>query len=249
MDLQQFIQTTSGHAVTYDNIKANYGQCEQLVCLYWKDVYGFITPPIPYAKDLWTNSVVLESFNQVPVGQEQAGDVAVFGASTQINSPVAGHTDIVLSGIANGFNGYDSNWGGVVDKNAGTPGFGYPAAHPVQHSHVDVLGFLRFKGDSSMDNALVQTQEDAALIYAVGLHSIPTTPVIDSIIGLKVVGALNSIQGTPQWKQEDLVLNTYMPQVCAQLGISDPSTAVATIKSLQSSSGATTLTPGTYRVN
>lgn len=153
MDLQQFIQNTSGKAVTYDGLKINYGQCEQLVCLYWKDVYGFATPSIPYAKDLITNPTVLGSFNVIPAGQEQANDVAVFGASSSIGSPVAGHTDIVLQGqTGGGFLGWDSNWGGVTDKNQGTPGFGYPAAHQVQHSYNDVIGFLRFKaqGDDEM---------------------------------------------------------------------------------------------------
>lgn len=142
---QQFVNSTSGRAVTYDGLKVNYGQCEQLVCLFWQDIYNFRCPPIPYAADLITNPTVLEFFEVIPVGQEQPWDVAIFGASASINSPVAGHTDIVLVPIEGGFIGWDSNWGNVTDQNVGTPGYGYPAAHQVQHSYMDIIGFLRYK--------------------------------------------------------------------------------------------------------
>jgi len=96
---------------------------------------------IPAAKDLWTNATILANFDRIPVGKEQKGDVAVWGASSAINSPEFGHTDIVL---APGFTGFDSNWGGVKAPN------GYPAAHEVQHNYTDVLGFLRKKGDEEV---------------------------------------------------------------------------------------------------
>lgn len=157
MTLQQFVDETTGKSVTYDGLKENWGQCEQLVCLYWKQVYGFICPPIPAAKDLWINPTVLGSFGRVPIGQEVAGDVAVFGASSAINSPIYGHTDIVLG---KGFQGFDSNWGNVNDTNPKSPTYGYPVAHKVQHSYIDVLGFLRWKGG---DMAYVTDEELADL--------------------------------------------------------------------------------------
>lgn len=146
MTPQLFVQENTGKAVTYDGIRGNYGQCEQLVCLFWKYVYGFLCPPIASAKDLITNPFILANFSVEPVGREQSWDVAVFGASAAIDSPTDGHTDIVLNPQPNGFLGFDSNWGGVTDHNTGTPGYGYPAAHQVTHSHDDVLGFLRWKG-------------------------------------------------------------------------------------------------------
>ena len=140
MDLATFISTYRGQAVSYDGIAANSGQCEQLIQLYWKECLGFDSPGIAAAVELWTNTTILENFEQIAIGDEQAGDVAVFGASSVINSPVYGHTDICVtpSGGA-GYLGFDSNWGGVTASN------GYPAAHEVQHTMKDVLGFLRFK--------------------------------------------------------------------------------------------------------
>lgn len=157
MNLQQFISTNNGEAVTYDNIKVNYGQCEQLVCLYWKELYGFNCPPIPYAYLLWTNPTVLAAFEQIPIGQEQPGDVAVFGRSTLINSPEAGHTDIVVQGqTGGGFLGFDSNWGTTATTNYQViSGVKYPAAHEVQHTYSDVLGFLRYKGEETMDRGVM----------------------------------------------------------------------------------------------
>lgn len=157
MTLDQFVSTNTGKAVTYDGLKEDYGQCEQLVCRYWKDVLGFSCPPIPAAKDLWTNPTILKNFDRIPVGKEQKGDVAVFGASSAINSPEFGHTDIVLKP---GFTGFDSNWGGVKASN------GYPAAHTVQHNYTDVLGFLR-KKDMSKE-ALTLQEADALYLLAFG---------------------------------------------------------------------------------
>lgn len=150
MNIDTFVTQNTGQAVSYDGVADNIGQCEQLVCCYWRDVFGFLCPPIPAAKDLWTNGTVLGSFDQIPVGQEQKGDVAVFGASTSINSPEFGHTDIVL---APGFLGFDSNWGGVKAPN------GYPAAHNVQHNYGDVLGFLRFKSNNGDSMTLPTPQQ------------------------------------------------------------------------------------------
>lgn len=160
MSPQQYVQETDGKAVTYDGLAEDYGQCEQLVCDYWHKVYGFACPMIPLAKDLITNEAVLASFETIPVGQEQAWDVAVFDASSSINSPEAGHTDIVLAPQTNGFIGWDSNWGGVTDKYPGQT-FGYPAAHQVTHSYADVIGFLRWK-----EPDMNATKEQLEVIYS-----------------------------------------------------------------------------------
>lgn len=159
MTLAQFVANSAGGALSYDGVKANIGQCEQLVCCYWRDVVGFLCPPIPAAKDLWTNPTVLASFDQIAVGKEQPGDVGVWGASSLINSPESGHTDIVLSP---GFTGLDSNWGGVKAPS------GYPAAHRVQHNYSDVLGFLRPKG-GTMDK-ITKDEENVCAIMATGSY-------------------------------------------------------------------------------
>lgn len=212
ISFNQFMTNTNGKAVTYDNVSANYGQCEQLVCLYWEQVYGFKCPLIPYAKDLINNPTVLASFNVVAVGQEQVGDVAVFGASTTINSPVAGHTDIVLGPISGGFTGWDSNWGGVTDQNQGTSGYGYPAAHQVTHNYGDVIGFLRFKG-GNVDN-LTEAEYDglARRVLTLGMFMTvegsapdrqPTTQeVTDAINGLKSdpIAYIDYLTNTTPWE-------------------------------------------------
>lgn len=199
MNLSQFISTYNGHAVTYDNIDDNLGQCEQLVCFYWEKVYGFKCPMIPAAKDLWTNPVVLANFDRIPVGQEQAGDVGVFGASSAINSPEFGHTDIVVNKTASGYTGFDSNWGGVTDKHPGR-GYGYPAAHEVQHSYTDVLGFLRKKGASST----TLTPEELAIadeLYLVAFDHHIDTAGIKAAEGKSVIQQGERIRRSAEYKK------------------------------------------------
>lgn len=204
MTPQQFVQNTDGKAVTYDGLKENYGQCEQLVCLFWKDVYGFNCPPIPYAKDLITNPTILENFTVIPVGQEQAWDVAVFGASNSINSPEAGHTDIVLSAQGNGFTGWDSNWGGVTDQNATSVGFGYPAAHQVTHTYNDVIGFLRYKEANMPSLADLDTVKRGFLgfwmpdqVAAAGGDSF-----IQGFVGTETNSFVEALANSPQFLQK-----------------------------------------------
>lgn len=159
--LSQFITDYTGEAASYDGLAENQGQCEQLVCVYWQKVFGYNAPIVPLAVELWTNPVILESFEQIPVGQEQSGDVAVFGASSSINSPTAGHTDIVVGSVtSSGYQGFDSNWQ-PLNLNAA----GYPTAHLTSHTNNDVLGFLRYKG-AEMNSGQVQNLYDAVLMRA-----------------------------------------------------------------------------------
>lgn len=136
MNLNQFITGFTGQAICYDGVLADTGQCVQLVAEYCVRVLGF-TPPMKNAVDWWTDDSVNAAFTKIPIGQEQPGDIAIWGASNVINSPLYGHIDIV---VAPGFTGFDSNWGGV--NNAA----GYPIAHQVSHNYTDVLGFLRYNG-------------------------------------------------------------------------------------------------------
>lgn len=241
ISFDQFRTNTNGLAVTYDNVVANYGQCEQLVCLYWAEVYEYEAPLIPYAYELYTNPDILENFTQIPLGQEQAGDVAVFGKSSSINSPVAGHTDIVISATSGGFIGWDSNWGGVTDTNKGTPGYGYPAAHQVTHTNNDVLGFLRFKGEDMNPTSTQVGEEFQALA---GRQ--PTQAEVDLFIGLNWFDGLNQylFPGVEQTREQvtnlenerDNVLYPFVNAVCADLNIpitTDITTVATAITALQ----------------
>ncbi len=143
MTLQQFVTRYQGKAVDVDGVPQDTGQCVQLVARYCIDVLHAPIFYAPYAVDWWTEfsgSVLQSHFTKVSPTSIKAGDIVVWGASSLINSPVAGHIDIALSAVSNSsFTGFDSNWGGV--RNAQ----GYPVAHDVHHSLVDVLGGLRLK--------------------------------------------------------------------------------------------------------
>lgn len=158
MTLDDFVIQTTGRAVTYDNVQANYGQCEQLVQVYQREVQNTPVFVTPYAKNYWLlfkGSPLEAYYDQIQPGQSmEVGDIVVLGASSSINSPVAGHIDICLIPKAGGYTGFDSNWAGVTDQNHKTSGYGYPAAHQVQHTLKDVLGYLRLKEDNvSMPNS------------------------------------------------------------------------------------------------
>jgi hypothetical protein len=214
--LPKFIADYTGQAVSYDGIKANTGQCEQLVLLYWKDVYGFKAPAIPGAYQLWTNATVLKSFEQIAIGEEQPGDVAVWAPNSDINSSEYGHTDIV---VKPGFLGFDSNWGGVTTT---VNGIVYPAAHEVQHSYLDVMGFLRWKGEP-MNNEEPINEGD-----------------FDNIATLfgDPVSAFNQ---APNWNKE--FYGAIEPRVKAL-----QAQITALQQQLASASNPTVLSPGDYRV-
>lgn len=146
--LAQFQSSTAGLAVTFDKIPANYGQCEQLVQEYCIKVLGYTPPLIAYAALWWTNATILANFTRITPGNEQNGDVGVFLAGSDINSPTYGHMDVVVTPGKGGiWTGWDSNWGGVVQTSSG-PGKGYPAAHLVSHTYAQLNGggFLRYNG-------------------------------------------------------------------------------------------------------
>lgn len=157
--LQEYIAETQGKAISYDGLKANAGQCAQLVCEWWLEGYGFRCPLVPAAKDLWTNPTVLANFSQLTLGDAQPGDVIVWNASAAINSPVFGHTDIFIGFTNGGFNGWDSNWGNVTNAQ------GQPIAHQVTHTSVAVFGALRWKG-ASMN--YTNEQENQMVLNATG---------------------------------------------------------------------------------
>ena len=147
----QFITTYTGQAVCVDGTQNNppatnnSGQCEQLVALFAQLVLGVTLPRVVGAVNLWNNAAVLAlGFTQIPASQLQPNDLVIFGASSAINSPIYGHADIVVGNITtSGYQGFDSNWQ-PLNLNAA----GYPTAHPVNHSFVDVLGGLRYNIDT-----------------------------------------------------------------------------------------------------
>lgn len=144
MTLTQFITTYTGQAVSYDGIEANAGQCEQLVQVYQTEVQNlpvFVTPIAVNYWNLFSGSPLQPNYNQIVFdGQSpNVGDIVVFGANSDINSPVAGHIDICIGSSVGGFLGFDSNWGNVNNAQ------GQPVAHQVNHSFTDVLGYLRPK--------------------------------------------------------------------------------------------------------
>jgi hypothetical protein len=148
MTLAQFIQTYQGKAIDFDGIPSDTGQCVQLVAEYCKQVLNAPVLYAPYAVDWWTefsNSVLQSHFDKIArPALPKVGDIAVYGASNLINSPLAGHIDIVVANVtSSGYTGFDSNWGGVRASN------GYPAAHDVQHTYTDVFGFLRLKSSAT----------------------------------------------------------------------------------------------------
>lgn len=92
------------------------------------------------------------------------------------------------------------------------------------------------------------TNDDAPLILAATLHTInPITA--KSLVGLEIDTALNNIQTTQEWKDQDSILNVYMPQVLAELGLQDPSQLLTVVKQLKDARPLiTVLKPGTYEV-
>jgi CHAP domain len=166
LTLAQFIATENGQALDYDGIPADTGQCVQLVAYYCQNVLG-VTPPALNAVDWWNDygsePSLVNNFDRIaysPSNLPKKGDIVVFGASNAINSPLYGHIDIAIAdGTASGYIGFDSNWGG--DYNAQ----GYPVAHQVAHSYMDVLGYLRPKGDNTSMNPTAQQAHDTIMAF------------------------------------------------------------------------------------
>lgn len=253
MTLDDFVTTYTGQAVSYDGVQADFGQCLQLVCLYWQQVYGYNCPDMAGAVDLWTNADVLANFDQIPVGQEQSGDVAVWGASSLINSPEYGHTAIVITpNGSTGFTSFDSNWGGVTASN------GYPAAHQVQHDMTDVLGFLR-KGEgmnptpaqAGATYAAFATESDGITpgdISQTDLNTAIQTPWAEWIPNFYagVQTLRNDIQLLTQ--ERDQTLYPFVNAVCDALGLPDQADTAAVVTAIKALQNGTILAPGNYVV-
>lgn len=201
MNLSQFISTYIGEAVDVDGITADTGQCVQLVALYCQKVLNFTLPDVVGAIDLWTNPTILSHFTQISAGKEQSGDITVWGASTLINSPTYGHTDIV---VIPGFTGFDSNWGGVVQTATG-PGLGFPAAHEVNHTYQDVLGFLRFKGEVMED---LVNSGDVHNIYEVLLGRADTPADDAAWVGQTWKVFISGVLSSPEFAAHQASLGT-----------------------------------------
>lgn len=206
MTLQQFVATENSQALDYDGIPADTGQCVQVVSYYCVNVLN-ITPPALNAVDWWNDygstSVLSGNFDQIPysaTSMPAVGDIVVFGASSDINSPLYGHIDIAISvGAPSGYTGFDSNWGG--DYNAQ----GYPVAHQVQHTYGDVLGYLRIK-ETPMDTMT------AGRIYNLLFHAVSPEVAITAQnadyvgyfgagIGQEVGAAYDEIIASPQFDE------------------------------------------------
>lgn len=232
MTLEQFISTYTGQAVDVDGVSADTGQCVQLVALYAQKVLGVTLPDVTGAVNFWGNSAVLAlGFQQVSAGNEQPGDITVWGASTLIDSPEFGHTDIVVSP---GFLGFDSNWGNVKAAN------GYPAAHEVQHTYTDVLGFLRYNGGN-----MSPTSNQVAAFYQAVAGRQPTAQELATAVSLKwgdwigyMEPAIITLRDTVAnlTNERDNTLYPFVNAVCADLNIpvtTNPATVATAITALQ----------------
>jgi len=234
--LSQFITAETGQAVSYDNVPANTGQCEQLVQEYCVQVLDWTPPIIPSAVEWWTNPTVLANFAQIPIGQLQAGDIVVFGANADINSPVDGHIDICAgSVISSGYQGFDSNWE-PLNLNAQ----GYPTAHLVNHSYTDVLGGLRY------NEAMTPTSTQVGQEFQALANRQPTQAEVDLFIGLNWFDGLQQylFPGVEQTYEQianleaerDNTLYPFVNAVCADLNIpitTDITTVATAITALQ----------------
>lgn len=108
----------------------------------------------------------------------------------------------------------------------------------------DVTVVKQLEGDD-----MIPDKGSAQIVYEATTHSVPSDAAATSIVGTNYRDTLAKIQVDPIWKQQDGILNTYVPQAMAQLDISDPSQIVDAIKKLQTTQGnPTQLNPGIYKV-
>lgn len=141
MKLYEFIQKYVKTKVDFDN----YGgaQCVDLARQYWKDVGGIkehtgVCASSGGAKDLFLDyeKMPLEKkyFDRIKTTKVKYGDVAIYDA-TKTNK--YGHVAIVICAI-------DKNTSLVFEQN----GIVQDGAKIVERSNDNLLGVLRFKGDS-----------------------------------------------------------------------------------------------------
>lgn len=143
MTLQQFIEKYNGKYIDFDQAWGN--QCFDLFHQFVVEVLGLTDPRImaaPAAKDLYNNFNNLkghEYFERIPntpMGVPNEGDIVIFGSGTY------GHVSIFIEGDANNFKSFDQN---------------YPVGSPCHiqgHTYSSCLGWLRYKGQQSVDNEL-----------------------------------------------------------------------------------------------
>lgn len=136
-DLDELYQQNKGESIpSFDGDSANDGQCEQWALMVRTKRDGL---PVRYgnAIDWWTNRGTdvnwYEYISYAPGVYTKAGDYVVWGAGV---GSKAGHIDLCAKdGDANGFLGYDSNWGDI------------PKLTIVQHNYAfGILGYVRLKG-------------------------------------------------------------------------------------------------------
>jgi len=200
MNLAQFIATYTNQATDVDGVAADIGQCVQLVSLYCQKVLN-VPYPNANAKDWWNNPVCLANFDQVAAGQPMLpGDIVVWGASNLINSPLYGHIDICVSADANGFTGFDSNWGGVNNAQ------GQPVAHEVRHILTDVLGYLRIKEKPAMNTDGVVNDDICNLVFVAVLHRHAAKVDLDAWRGHDLVDMINQLYHSQEWSDQGAVL-------------------------------------------
>lgn len=265
MTSSQFITNETGKAISVDGVKANTGQCEQLLALFSQQVNGVSLPYTQGAVNLWDNPVVLAlGYIQVSVSQLEADDMVIFGASSAINSPEFGHGDVYIFPLADGYIGFDSNWGGVVDTDPNSPTYGYPVAHQVKHNFVDVLGGLRF--NSNM-NPTAQQAHDTVMGFETEADGItphqPTQADLDFGVSTpwaayipNFFAGVQKLRDTIQLLTNDRDTDLY-PKInatCTTLGLPISATTdqiVAAIEALKNGNepAATVLGQGNYRVN
>lgn len=140
MKLTEFIAKYNGKGIDYDNA---YGtQCVDLFNQYLVDVFGITQPiqlfPVASAFQLWEKASKTDLFEKIPndpYAIPRPGDIIVWKKTPNLPH---GHVAIFVSGDVMKFESFDQNWplGSVCGI--------------VKHNYNDVVGWLRYKGPTSI---------------------------------------------------------------------------------------------------
>lgn len=195
--LDQFVSTYYNQPVDVDH---EYGaQCWDLVELYAEQVldiprspWAITLGPEGAAYEAWTvfDAHMQQYFDPIPRGQQQAGDINVYGAHT--GGP-EGHINIQIEN------------GQVFEQNADPDG---------SPSHVDVrpitylLGSLRKKGAATVAiESDIVDQEIGTRLFNGWLHRYPKDqPELNNIIGMSLIDAMAWMDGQPERQRLDAIL-------------------------------------------
>jgi len=94
ISLEQFKNNTMGGSFGNPGTGTFKGQCVSYVRMYMEQVQGVTTRIAGNAVDYWNNPWVLSLYNRVPAGQEQNGDILVWGNDAGTWTGAEGHIAI-----------------------------------------------------------------------------------------------------------------------------------------------------------